>query len=93
MKKVIRYLVIGLGAAIVFLVASVAIFVAVFDANAYKQDLSDLVREQTGRELPQAQEGRPARADFPPDVLVVTRGRHALQNGMTVRIEGAAAVK
>ncbi|MFZ9039104.1 MAG: AsmA family protein [Gammaproteobacteria bacterium] len=51
MKKVIRYLVIGLGAAIVFLVASVAIFVAVFDANAYKQDLSDLVREQTGREL------------------------------------------
>lgn len=45
------------------------------------------------RELPQAQEGRPARADFPPDALVVTRGRHALQNGMTVRIEGAAAVK
>ena len=51
MKKVIRYLVIGLGAAILFLVASVAVFIAVFDANAYKQDLSDLVREQTGREL------------------------------------------
>jgi AsmA protein len=51
MKKILRYLVIGLLAAIAFLVGSVAIFVAVFDANAYKQDLSDLVREQTGREL------------------------------------------
>jgi len=51
MKKIIRYLVIGVVAAIAFLVGAVAIFVAVFDANAYKQDLSDLVREQTGREL------------------------------------------
>ena len=51
MKTIIRYLVIGVVAAIFFLVAAVAIFVAVFDANAYKQDLSDLVREQTGREL------------------------------------------
>ncbi|MCP4391182.1 MAG: AsmA family protein, partial [Gammaproteobacteria bacterium] len=51
MKKIIRYLAIGVVAAIVFLVASIAIFVALFDANAYKQDLSDLVREQTGREL------------------------------------------
>ncbi|MDH3761141.1 MAG: AsmA family protein [Gammaproteobacteria bacterium] len=51
MKKIIRYLVVGLVVAIAFLAASVAIFVAVFDANAYKQDLSDLVREQTGREL------------------------------------------
>ena len=51
MKKIIRYLVIGVVAAIVFLVATVAIFVAVFDPNAYKQDLTDLVREQTGREL------------------------------------------
>jgi len=51
MKTIIRYLFIGVIAAIVFLVAAVAIFVAVFDANAYKQDLSDLVREQTGREL------------------------------------------
>ena len=51
MKTIIRYLVIGVVAAIVFLVAAVAIFVAVFDANAYKQDLSDLVRAQTGREL------------------------------------------
>ena len=51
MKKIIRYLVIGLGAAIAFLIAVVAIFVAVFDANAYKQDMTDLVREATGREL------------------------------------------
>ena len=51
MKKMIRYFVIGLGAAIAFLIAVVAIFVAVFDANAYKQDLTELVREATGREL------------------------------------------
>jgi len=51
MKKIIRYLVIGLGAAIAFLIAIVAIFIAVFDANAYKQDMTDLVREATGREL------------------------------------------
>jgi len=51
MKKIIRYFVIGLGAAIAFLIAIVAIFVAVFDANAYKQDMTELVREATGREL------------------------------------------
>ncbi len=51
MKKIIRLLVIGIFATIVFLVAIVAIFAATFDANAYKQDLADLVREQTGRDL------------------------------------------
>jgi AsmA protein len=51
MQKVIRYIVIGLIAGIAFLVSIVAIFVAVFDANAYKQDLTELVREATGREL------------------------------------------
>jgi AsmA protein len=51
MRKIIRYLVIGLVAGIIFLVTIVAIFVAVFDANAYKQELTDLVREATGREL------------------------------------------
>lgn len=45
------------------------------------------------RELPLAQEGRPSSADFPPDALIVTRGRHALQQGMAVRIEGSAAAK
>lgn len=51
MMKMFRYLVFGIGAVIVLLVAVVAIFVAVFDANAYKQDMSRLVQEQTGREL------------------------------------------
>ncbi len=51
MRKFIRYLLIGLGAVILLMIASMAIFVAVFDANAYKEDISKLVREQTGREL------------------------------------------
>jgi AsmA protein len=51
MMKLFRYLVFGLGAVIVLLIAVVAIFVAVFDANAYKEDMSRLVQEQTGREL------------------------------------------
>ena len=51
MKTLFRYLVIGVLAAIVFLVGSVAIFIAVFDANAYKEDMSNLVRERTGRDL------------------------------------------
>ena len=51
MQKIIRFLFIGLGAVIVLLVAAIAIFVAVFDANAYKDDLSGLVRKETGREL------------------------------------------
>ncbi len=51
MKKLLRYLFIGLGAVILLLVATVGIFVALFDANAYKDDLSGLVLEQTGREL------------------------------------------
>ena len=51
MKKIFKFLFIGVVAAIAFLVAVVAIFVAVFDANAYKDDLSELVREQTGRDL------------------------------------------
>jgi AsmA protein len=51
MQKIIRYLFIGLGAGIAFLVTVIAIFVAVFDANAYKQELTELVREASGREL------------------------------------------
>lgn len=39
------------------------------------------------RELPQAQEGRPASADFPADAMIVTRGHHALQDGMAVSVE------
>lgn len=36
---------------VVFIAAVTGIFVATFDANEYKQDLSDLVLEQTGRDL------------------------------------------
>ena len=51
MKKIFRLLFIGIIAAIGFLVAIVAIFAATFDPNAYKDDLAELVREQTGRDL------------------------------------------
>ena len=44
-------------------------------------------------ELPEAQEGRPAPARLPPDTLIVTRGRHALQDGMAITRIGAAAAK
>lgn len=44
-------------------------------------------------ELPQAQEGRPASADFPPETRIATRGRHALQDGMSVRADPAVAAK
>lgn len=43
--------------------------------------------------LPQAQEGRPASADFPPEHKIVTRGRHALQDGMSVALDPAPAAK
>jgi AsmA protein len=51
MQKIIRYLLIGIGILVVVPVVAVVIFVAVFDANAYKQDLSNVVLEQTGRDL------------------------------------------
>ena len=51
MKKIIRYVLIGLAVVIILPIVAVGIFVAVFDANAYKQDMSSLVLEETGREL------------------------------------------
>jgi AsmA protein len=51
MKKMIRYILIGLAVIVVLPIVAVGIFVAVFDANAYKQDMSSLVLEHTGREL------------------------------------------
>ena len=45
------------------------------------------------RELPQVQEGRPAAADFPPGLQIVTRGRHALQDGMKVILAQPAGGK
>ena len=46
--KILAYIIV---ISVLFIVAATGIFVATFDANQYKQDLSDLVREQTGREL------------------------------------------
>jgi len=51
MQKIIRYVLIGLGVVIILPIVAVGIFAAVFDANAYKEDMSSLVLEQTGREL------------------------------------------
>jgi AsmA protein len=51
MPKIIRYILLALGLVIILPIIAVGIFVAVFDANAYKQELSSLVQEQTGREL------------------------------------------
>ena len=51
MKKLIRYVLISLAVIVVLPIVAVGIFVAVFDANAYKQDMSSLVLEHTGRDL------------------------------------------
>jgi AsmA protein len=51
MKKIIKLIVYTLLVAIVFVIGTVSVFVSIFDANEYKQDLSDLVAEQTGRNL------------------------------------------
>ncbi len=51
MKKLMRLLMLGVVVGIAFLVAIVAIFLAVFDANAYKDDLAELIRDKTGREI------------------------------------------
>ena len=51
MQKIIRYVLIGLAVVIILPIVAVGVFVAVFDANSYKQDMSSLVLEQTGREL------------------------------------------
>jgi AsmA protein len=46
--KLFAYLVLVL---VIFVAAVTGVFIATFDANEYKQDLADLVREQTGRDL------------------------------------------
>jgi len=51
MHKIIRYVLLALGLVIIIPIIAMGIFAAVIDANAYKQDLSSLVQEQTGREL------------------------------------------
>ena len=44
MPKIIRYILLALGLVIILPIIAVGIFVAVFDANAYKQELSSLVQ-------------------------------------------------
>lgn len=51
MRRIFRYLFIGTAAALLFLAALVAVFVAVFDANEYRDDLSALALEHSGRDL------------------------------------------
>jgi AsmA protein len=50
-RKIIKLCLTVTGVAIVFVVAIAGVFIATFDANQYKQDLAELVRESTGRDL------------------------------------------
>ena len=50
-RKIIKLCLTVIGVAVIFVIAIGAVFIATFDANQYKQDLSDLVRENTGRDL------------------------------------------
>ena len=51
MKQLLRFLLIGLAALVVLLVAVVAFVAATFNPNAYKPELIQLVKDQTGRTL------------------------------------------
>jgi AsmA protein len=50
-RKIIKFCLTVIGVAIIFVIAIAAVFIATFDANQYKQDLSEIVRESTGRNL------------------------------------------
>lgn len=50
-KKIVKICLTVIGVAVVFVVAIAGVFIVTFDANQYKQDLSELVRESTGRDL------------------------------------------
>ncbi|MDE2220242.1 MAG: AsmA family protein [Gammaproteobacteria bacterium] len=49
--RILRYALIGFGAVLLLLAAALAYVLVFFDPNAHKQELAQLVREQTGREL------------------------------------------
>jgi AsmA protein len=51
MKRIFKIIISILVVAVLFIGVITGIFLAFFDANEYKQQASDLVREQTGREL------------------------------------------
>ena len=50
-KKSFKFILSLLVVAILFVVITTGILLVTFDANQYKQELSDLVRQETGREL------------------------------------------
>ncbi len=50
-RRILKLLVYTILVSLLFIAGVAGIFVATFDANLYKQELSDLVREQTGRDL------------------------------------------
>jgi AsmA protein len=50
-RKIIKLCFTVIAVAVVFVVVIAVVFIATFDANQYKQDLSELVRESTGRDL------------------------------------------
>lgn len=49
--KIIKLVLAGFGIVLLLSVIAIGIFLATFDANQYKQDLSQLVERQTGRKL------------------------------------------
>ena len=51
LRTIIKRSFMVIGVVAMFTIAILAVFVATFDANQYKQDLSDFVRKETGREL------------------------------------------
>ncbi len=50
-RKILKILVYIILVSLLFIATAAGVFVATFDANLYKQDLSELVRQHTGREL------------------------------------------
>jgi AsmA protein len=50
-RRIINFSLMVVGVAIVFIIVIIGVFITTFDANQYKQDMSDLVREETGRHL------------------------------------------
>ena len=50
-RKIIKLCFTVIIVAIIFVTAATGVFIATFDANQYKQNLSDLVKQQTGRDL------------------------------------------
>ena len=50
-RKILKLLVYTILISLLFIATAAGVFVATFDANLYKQDLSELVRQHTGRDL------------------------------------------